>query len=66
LAQVMCPLSDLTIVEPNQAIFDVLEHMDEADLERSTVVDNGIILGFITRTNVQQLVRSLRPAKLRL
>jgi Zn-dependent protease len=64
LAQVMRPLSDLTIVEPNQAIFDVLEHMDEADLERSTVVDNGIILGFITRSNAQQFVRSLRPAKL--
>jgi predicted transcriptional regulator len=64
LAQVMRALSDLTIVEPNQAIFDVLEHMDEADLERSTVVDNGIILGFITRSNAQQFVRSLRPAKL--
>ena len=66
LAQVMRPLSDLTIVEPNQAIFDVLEHMGVADLERSTVVDNGIILGFITRSKAQQFVRSLRSAKLRL
>ena len=66
LAQVMRPLSDLTIVEPNLAIFDVLEHMDDADLERSIVVGNGIMLGFITRSNAQQFVRSLRPTKLRL
>jgi len=66
LAQVMLPLSDLTIVEPNQAIFDVLEQMDDADLERSMVVGNGIMLGFITRSNAQQFVRSHRPAKLRL
>jgi Zn-dependent protease len=65
LAQVMRPLSDLTVVEPNEAIFDVLEHMDEADLERSTVVGNGIVLGFITRSNAQRFVRSLSPAKLR-
>jgi Zn-dependent protease len=65
LAQVMRPLSDLTAVEPNEAIFDVLEHMDEADLERSTVVGNGIILGFITRSNAQRFVRSLSPSKLR-
>jgi Zn-dependent protease len=64
LAQVMRPLSDLTAVEPNEAIFDVLEHMDEAGLERSTVVGNGIILGFITRSNAQRFVRSLSPSKL--
>jgi len=63
LAQVMRPLSDLTAVEPNAAIFDVLEHMDQADLERSTVVGNGILLGFITRTNAQRFVRSLSPSK---
>lgn len=66
LAQVMRPLSDLTIVEPDEAIFDALEQMDEADLERSTVVRNGIILGFITRSNAQRFVRSLSPSKLRL
>jgi Zn-dependent protease len=65
LAQVMRPLSDLTAVEPNEAIFDVLEHMDGADLERSTVVGNGIVLGFITRSNAQRFVRSLSLAKLR-
>lgn len=66
LAQVMRPLSDLTIVEPNEPIFDVLEHMDEAGLERFTVVANGIILGFITRANAQRFVRALSPARLRL
>ena len=57
LAQVMRPLSDLTIFEPNQAIFDVLGHMDKANFEESTeestVVENGIILGFITYFNAK-------------
>ena len=53
LVQVMRPLSDLTIFEPNQAIFDVLEHMDKANFEESAVVNNVIILGFITYFNAK-------------
>ena len=63
LAQVMRPLSDLDSVAPNEAIFDVVEHMDAERVERSTVVNNGMLLGFIDRTNARRFVRAFGSSK---
>ncbi len=63
LAQVMRPLTDLDSVAPNEAIFDVMEHMDAQRVERSTVVKNGALLGFIDRGNARRFVRAFGSSK---
>ena len=63
LAQVMRPLSDLGSVAPNEAIFDVVEHMDAERVDRSTVVKNGMLLGFIDRGHARRFVRAFSSSK---
>jgi len=66
LAQAMLPLSAVPQVDPEEAIFDVVERIESDSLERLAVVSNGVLLGFVSRAEALRFVRARRPAGFRI
>jgi predicted transcriptional regulator len=62
----MLPLSALPQVDPEEAIFDVVERIESDSLERLAVVSNGMLLGFISRAEALRFVRARRPTGFRI
>ncbi|MFQ5854613.1 MAG: site-2 protease family protein [Anaerolineae bacterium] len=55
--QVMTPVSTLHWARPNEDVLVVLQRMDEADVAQIPVMDNGHLLGMITREHLLHYIR---------
>ena len=55
--QVMVPLDQLKAVPPEEDAFRVLELMDEADVNQVPVVQDGEVLGLVSRDGVLHFIR---------
>lgn len=56
-SQVMIPLDQLSFARPDEDVWDLLQKMDEADVNQMPVLDQGQLVGIITR---QHLIRYIR------
>ena len=55
--EVMTPVHSLKMVDPDEEVLDVLEDVDERDLQQIPVLEDGVLLGLITRERLLQGIR---------
>ncbi|MEI4884128.1 CBS domain-containing protein, partial [Klebsiella pneumoniae] len=66
VSQAMIPLARLHVVTPQQSLNDVLPLMAGRDVNQLPVVDNGALVGILSRDAIVQYLevrRSLGPEK---
>lgn len=54
---VMTPVDTLEWAHPDEEVYDILQRMDEADVNQMPVMDNGHLVGMITRENLLHYIR---------
>lgn len=55
--QIMTPVSTVHSAQPDEDVLAVLRRMDEADVNQMPVMDNGHLLGMITREHLLHYIR---------
>jgi Zn-dependent protease len=55
--QIMTPVDTIFRVRPDEDMLTVLQKMDEADVNQAPVMDNGYLLGVITREHLLHYIR---------
>jgi Zn-dependent protease/predicted transcriptional regulator len=63
VAQAMVPAAQLHVVSPRQSLNDVLPLMAQQDINQLPVVENGQVVGVVTRDRVMQYIEVLRELK---
>ena len=56
-SQVMTPVEGLEWAHPDEDVLTLLQRMDEADVHQMPVVDNGRLLGMVTREHLLHHIR---------
>jgi len=56
-SQVMTPVESLEWAHPDEDVLTLLQRMDEADVHQMPVVDNGRLLGMVTREHLLHHIR---------
>ncbi|MFC1897273.1 site-2 protease family protein [Chloroflexota bacterium] len=55
---IMTPVNKIKIAHPDQDALSILEQMDESNIYQMTVVNEGGVIGLITRDNLIRLLRT--------
>jgi CBS domain-containing protein len=56
--KIMVPADQLKVASPDQDALSVMEQMDENDINQMPVVDEGRVIGLITRDNLIRFLRT--------
>jgi Zn-dependent protease len=54
---IMIPSDKLTVAHPDNEVLSLFERMEEGNIQQVPVVENGIVIGLITRKNLLNLPR---------
>lgn len=56
--QVMTPVDSLEWARPDEEVYTLLQRMDESDVNQMPVMDNGHLVGMVTRENLLHYIRT--------
>ena len=58
LKQAMTPINELQIARMEDAATEILDRMDQEDINQLPVIDNGNLIGIVTRENLIRFIRT--------
>lgn len=58
VGEIMIPASEIEIAHPRQPAASLLEQMDKLEIDQMPVLENGALIGIVTRESLLRLVRA--------